>query len=172
MRSPLPHSLVARVAAAALVLVALSAAALADASTKTVDTGLGFTIAVPTSWIKGTPSGNNKFIIGSEQEDFALIVTDFGPAQADEGAALAIYRESFAKSGFALQTEADATIAGKPSKRLVFVLETANGKAHAEVAMVNADGETYAILVVTPLEQIEARRATIARIFDSVALTK
>ena len=172
MRSRIAHFAVARAAVAALVLLILATATLADVATKTVDTGLGFTFVVPDTWIKGTPSGNNKFIIGSEEEDFAVIVTDFGPAQQDEGAALAIYRESFAKSGFTLQTETEATIAGKPSKRLIFLLETANGKAHAEVAMVNSDGETYAILVVTPVDEIEKRRATIAKIFDSIALTK
>lgn len=161
-------------ATAALVVFVLAGAALARENksepVKTVDTGLGFTFSVPESWATGQPSGNNKFVIGSRDDDFAVIVTDFGPAQGDAGAAHAIYRESFAKSGFALQSEEDLTVAGKPAKRMVFTLETPNGQAHAEVVMLTVADEAYAVLVVTSVESLDERRPVIAKIFGSIAL--
>jgi hypothetical protein len=159
-----------RAALLAALLAAATPGYAGDDAVKAVDTGLGFTISVPASWAKGTPSGNNKFLIGNREEDFAVIVTDFGPAQSDRAAAWALYQSSFTGSGFTLQSEAEVTVGGQPSKRMVFRLETQSGLAHAEVVMLTVADEAYAILVVTPVASLEARRATIAAIIDSIKI--
>lgn len=157
-------------AASAGLAAAQGAATVAPSPVTTVDTGLGFTIAVPASWARGQPSGNNKFVIGNPDEDFAAVVADLGPAQADAAAAKAVYLESFARSGLALVSEADATVAGRPAKRLVFSFETPAGAGHAEAVIVTAGDESYAVLVITPAAALEARRPAIARILESIAL--
>jgi hypothetical protein len=154
------------VAVALLAAVAASAQA-AAASMKTVDTGLGFSISVPEGWTKGQPVKNYKFVMGAGDEDFSVIVADFGPAQPDAAQALAVYRESFAKNGLTLVTERD--VAGRPgSKEYVFALETPDVPGHAEGVLVQDGDEVYMVLVVTPAAALDARRATIAAILGSV----
>ena len=152
-----------------MVVVAL-AAPQADVKMKTVDTGLGFSLAVPEAWAKGQPSRNNKFVMGSLEDDFAVVVADFGPAQSDAGAAAAIYRESFVRHGLTPTTESDVVIAGRTTKRYVFRLETPDGVGHAEAVLVTVRDEVYAVMVVTPAMLVDARRDVIARILDSIAM--
>jgi hypothetical protein len=146
-------------------LLALQAAA----PMKTIDTGLGFTISVPEAWQRGQPYKNNKFVMGGGDEDFAVVVSDFGPAQADPAGAHAVYRESFAKAGLTIVSERQAE-GGKAVKQYVLRLETPDGPGHAEAALVEAGGETYAVVVVTPEAAAAARRETIAKILDSITV--
>lgn len=139
-------------------------------ATQTVDTGLGFTLSVPATWTRGVAVRNDKFVMGSVDEDFAVIVADFGTAQADQAQALAVYRESFLKSGFTPVTELDATVAGQTTKRIVFRLDTPDGPAHAEAIMLRVGDEMFAVLVVTTLAASDIRRPAIAKIFESIAL--
>jgi hypothetical protein len=161
------HRRVIGVVAVALLAAVAASAQAAAASMKTVDTGLGFSISVPEGWTKGQPVKNNKFVMGAGDEDFSVIVADFGPAQPDAAQALAVYRESFAKNGLTLVTERD--VAGRPgSKEYVFALETPDGPGHAEGVLVHAGDEVYMVLVVTPAAALDARRGTIAAILGSV----
>jgi hypothetical protein len=157
------------VAVALLAAVAASAQA-ASVPMKTVDTGLGFSISVPEGWTKGQPVKNNKFVMGAGDEDFSVIVADFGPAQPDAAQAMAVYRESLAKNGLTLVTERD--IAGRtgPAKEYVFALETPDGPGHAEGVLVHASDEVYLVLVVTPAAALDARRPTNAAILGSVTV--
>src|SRR5215203_155465 len=129
---------------------------------KTVDTGLGFTLSVPEPWAKGQPSRNNKFIMGSLEDDFAVVVADFGPAQPDAAAAATVYRESFVRHGLTPTTESEVVVAGKPAKRYVLRLETPDGDGHAEAVLVQIQDEVYAVMVVTPAKLVERRREVIA----------
>ncbi len=153
-----------------MIVVAALLAPQAPAPMKTVDTGLGFTLSVPEAWAKGQPSRNNKFIMGSLEDDFAVVVADFGPAQSDPTTAATIYRESFVRHGLTPTTESDAVVAGRPSKRYVFRLETPDGEGHAEAVMVQVQDEVYAVMVVTPQTLVERRREVIAKILASIAI--
>ena len=152
-----------------MVVVALAAPQTAP-SMKTVDTGLGFTLSVPEAWAKGQPSRNNKFVMGSLDDDFAVVVADFGPAQPDQAAAATVYRDSFVRNGLTPTTETDAVVAGRPTKRYVFRLETPDGDGHAEAVMVQVRDEVYAVMVVTPATLLERRRDVIAKILGSIAI--
>jgi hypothetical protein len=158
--------------AVAVVLVACVAAVAqgAPGPMKTVDTGLGFSISVPEGWTKGQPFKNNKFVMGAGDEDFSVVVADFGPAQPDDSQALAVYRESFAKNGLTLVTERAVEGRGAVTKEYVFALETPDGPGHAEGVLVQAADEVYMVLVVTPAAALDARRATIAAILASVTV--
>lgn len=137
---------------------------------KTVDTALGFTLSVPEAWAKGQPSRNNKFVMGSLDDDFAVVVADFGPAQPDPTAAATIYRESFLRHGLTPTTETEVVVAGTPTKRYVFRLETPDGEGHAEAVMIQVRDEVYAVMVVTPTTLVERRREVIAKILGSIAM--
>jgi hypothetical protein len=152
-----------------IVVVALVAPQTA-VSMKTVDTGLGFTLSVPEAWAKGQPSRNNKFVMGSLDDDFAVVVADFGPVQPDPTAAASIYRESFLRHGLTPTTETEVVVAGKPTKRYVFRLETPDGEGHAEAVMIQVQDEVYAVMVVTPATLVERRREVIAKILGSIAM--
>ncbi len=164
------QSSIVRAAAVVVAVVFAVASVAADVAMKTVDTGLGFSLSVPETWTKGQPSKNNKFVIGSSDEDFAVVVSDFGPAQTDTAQALAIYRESFSKSGLAPQTESEMTVGGKTVKRFVLRFESPDGPGHGEAVLVQVADEMYAVLVVTPVATAETRRTTIAKIFESIAI--
>lgn len=138
--------------------------------TQTVDTGLGFTMALPSTWTRGQPNRNDKFVMGAGEDEFSVIVADFGPAQTDQTQALDVYRESFLKNGLTPVTETDATVAGKQTKRFVFRLETPAGAGHAEAVLLRVGDEMFAVVVVTSAGQVEARRATIAKIFESIVV--
>jgi len=137
---------------------------------QTVRTGLGFSVSVPAAWTRGDPIRNDKLVIGARDDDFALVVADFGPAQADTAQALAVYRESFLKNGFTPVTETETTVAGRTFPRFVLRLDSPDGEGHAEAVLVRSGDEIYAVLVVTPAASLEDRRATIARIFESITL--
>lgn len=166
----------ARLVAAILVIASAAWAAAASPrddgadATQNVDTGLGFTLSVPATWTRGVAVRNDKFVMGSVDEDFAVIVADFGAAQTDQAQALAVYRESFLKNGFTPVTELEATIAGQTTKRIVFRLNTPDGPAHAEAVMLRVGDEMFAVLVVTTLAASDIRRPAIAKIFESIAL--
>jgi hypothetical protein len=151
-----------------MIVVALAAPQTAPRM-KTVDTGLGFSISVPESWAKGRPTRNNKFLIGSLEEDFSVVVADFGPAQSDAAMADAVYRESFARHGLVPTTETEVVVGGKPVKRYVLRLETPDGVGHAEAVMLRVQDEVYAVMVVTPASDVERRREVIAAILGSIA---
>ena len=72
------------------------------------------------------------------------------------------------KNGLTPVTETDTTVMGKPAKRYVFRLDTPSGQGRAEAVMVPVGDEVYAVLVVTPSAAADARRATIAKILESV----
>jgi len=157
------------------IAVALLACAAAHAQgvagpMKAVDTGLGFSISVPDGWTKGQPYKNNKFVMGAGDDDFSVIVADFGPAQPDAAQALAVYRESFARNGLTLVTERTVEGRGAAATQYVFTLETPDGPGHAEGVLVQAADEVYMVLVVTPAAAFEPRRATIAKILESVTV--
>lgn len=135
---------------------------------KSVDTGLGFSLSVPEHWAKGAPSGNNKLIVGSQEDDFAVIVADFGPAQQDRTAADAVYRDSFLRNGMTVTTETELEIGGKPYKRFILSIDTPSGPGHVEAVMVTVGDETFAVLAITPAAKLEARRAAIVKIFSSI----
>jgi hypothetical protein len=161
--------------AAALLAVAVSAVVAAaqggaPAKMKTVDTKLGFTVDVPETWTVGTPAENNKFEVGNSDEDFALVVTDFGPVPSDLAAADAIYKEGFASSGFTLKSASDATVAGTSVKRYVFSIAADSGEGHVEVVMLPVGGEMYSVLVATPAASLASRQAVIAKLFDSIRM--
>lgn len=139
------------------------------AATQTVETGLGFKLSVPASWKRGNPVRNDRVVMGSGDDDFSLVVADFGAAQTDETAALAVYRESFLKNGLTPVTESDAKVGGRPARRYVFKFDTPAGEGHAEAVLLRSGDEMFAVLVVTPSATADARRATIAAIFDSIA---
>ena len=164
------HGRVIRAIALALVACVAARAQGAVGPMKPVDTGLGFSISVPDGWTKGQPFKNNKFVMGAGDQDFSVIVADFGPAQPDEAQALAVYRESFAKTGLKLVTERAVDGRGGVAKQYVFTLETPDGPGHAEGVMVHVGDEVYMVLVVTPAAAFEARRATIAAILESVTV--
>jgi hypothetical protein len=159
---------------ALLMIVAAAFSALvapqATVPMKPVDTGLGFTLSVPEAWAKGQPSRNNKFVMGSLEDDFAVVVADFGPAQPDPAAAATIYRESFVRHGLTPTTESEVVVAGKATTRYVLRLETTDGEGHAEAVLVQVRDEVYAVMVVTPTVLVEQRRAVIAKILDSIAM--
>jgi predicted Zn-dependent protease len=161
-----------RAALLALAIVGIAAGARAQtgggAATQTVDTKLGFSLLVPASWKRGNPVRNDRLVMGAGDEDFSLVVADFGAAQTDASTALAVYRESFLKSGLTPVTETDATIGGKPARRFVFTLDTPDGPGHAEAVLLRSGDEIFAVLVVTPAATADARKATIAAIFDSI----
>jgi predicted Zn-dependent protease len=138
--------------------------------TKSVDTGLGITLSLPETWTRAQPYKNNKFVAGSADDDFSVLVADFGPAQTDAAEALTIYRESFLKNGLAPETETEMTIGGTTVRRYVLRLDTPAGPGHAEAAMVRVGDEMYAVVVVTPSSSLEARRATIAKILESIVV--
>jgi hypothetical protein len=153
-----------------MMVVAALAAPQAPVPMKVVDTGLGFKLSVPETWATGQPTRNNKFIMGSLEDDFAVVVADFGPAQTDAAAAAAIYRESFIRHGLTPTTESDVVVAGRTMKRYVFRLETPDGEGHAEAVLVQVRDEVYAVMVVTPASLAEQRRGVIAKILDSIAM--
>jgi hypothetical protein len=163
----------ARVAAAVLIIAASTAVAAGqggpDAKMKTVDTKLGFTIDVPEAWTVSPPSENNKFEVGSGDEDFALVVTDF-PALPDAAEADALYKESFASTGFKLKSSSDVKVSGKTVKRYVFSMDAETGEGHVEVVMLPVGDAVYSVLVATPAAALAARQAVIAKMFDSIVL--
>jgi hypothetical protein len=153
----------------------LVAVALADGPApelKPVDTGLGFSIAVPSTWVVGTPSpsGSSKFVAGSRAEDFSVIVTDFGPLSSDSVEAEKTYRSSFDRYGFTVVTTADEVVAGVSVKRYVFSMKADTGDGHVEVVMLPVAGNMYAVMLVTPATSAEARRPLIASIFKSIVV--
>lgn len=164
-----PGRVIRAVAVAIVACIAASAQAAAGPM-KTVDTGLGFSVSVPDGWTKGQPYKNNKFVMGAGDEDFSLIVADFGPAQPDASQALAVYRESLAKNGLTLVTERAVEGRGAVSKEYVFALETPDGPGHAEGVLVQSADEVYLVLVVTPAAALDARRETISAILASVTV--
>lgn len=159
-----------------LALLALPAAAqVADYSTvkmRTVDSGLGFTVSIPDPWVVGAPVGNNKFRAGSGQDDFALIVTDFGPVAKDASEGEAIYRESLERSGFVFKSSTDATVSGISVRRYVFAIASQASEGYLEMLMVPVGGEMYSVMVVTSAKDLAARRQTIDKILASVQITK
>jgi hypothetical protein len=142
----------------------------ASVKMKTVDSGLGFTFAIPEPWVVGTPSGNNKFQAGGGGDDFAVIITDFGPVAKDAAAADAVYRDSFTRSGFVLKSAANATVAGVEVKRYVFSVDSDSGEGHLEVVMLPVGAEMYSVMVATPASEVSARRDAIEKIIASLAL--
>jgi hypothetical protein len=137
---------------------------------RTHDTGLGFTVAVPASWTVGNPSGNNKFVAGNRDEDFSLVVSDFGPVPTDAVEAEKVYRASFGRFGLTLVTTSDVVIGGASVKRYVLSLKADATEGHAEVVMLAVGGTTYGVMVVTPSASAEARRALIGRVFESIVV--
>lgn len=137
---------------------------------KPVDTGAGFSVALPATWTVGRPSGNVRFVAGNQTDDVAISVTDLGPTPEDSGAAEKIYRASFERSGFELVTTADFSVAGVTARRFVFAMKTATPEGHAEILLVPASGRTYAVMIATPAASFEARRHLILRIFESIAM--
>jgi hypothetical protein len=137
---------------------------------KSFDTGLGFSVGLPATWVVGRPSGNNKFVAGSKDEDFSIVVTDFGPVPADAAEAEKVYRSSFDRYGFSLVTTADAVVAGAKVKRYVFSMKADAAEGHVEVVMLTARQTTYGVMVVTPVATAEARRPLIGRIFESITV--
>jgi hypothetical protein len=136
---------------------------------KTVDTGLGFALSVPEPWVVGRPSNNNKFLAGSSEDDFAVVVTDFGPVVSDASLSDANYRESFAANGLDLKATAEVTISGRAFRKYIFKLNTPAGEGHAEALMVPVGSEMYSVMVVTPAAALGQRRAVMARILESIA---
>ena len=166
-----------RVFLAVLVLACASPAAaqLRDYSSvkmKTVDSGLGFTLAVPEPWVVGAATGNNKFQAGSGEDDFAVIVTDFGPVAQDAAAANAVYRDSYERSGFVLKSSSEATVAGVAVTRYVFAIDAEAGEGHLEIVMLPVGGEMYSVMVATPAKEIASRRDAIEKIFASLAMKR
>jgi len=163
------------VARAVVLALAAFAAAPAPAqggapALKSVETGLGFSMSVPETWAKGQPAGNNKFVMGSREDDFSVIVADFGPVQTDAAAAARVYRDSFTTNGMAVETETEMALGGKPFKRFVLTIDTPGGAAHVDAVMLPVGDEVYAVMVVTPASSLEARRAVITKILESIAL--
>jgi hypothetical protein len=156
-----------------LVLASLGASGRAEGPApdlKSVDTGLGFSVGLPVTWVVGRPSGNNRFVAGNANEDFSVVVTDFGAATSDAVEADKVYRNSFDRYGFSLVTTADEVIAGATVKRYVFSLKTESSVGHVELVMVPAGGRTYAIMIATPAASADSRRALIGRIFASISV--
>jgi hypothetical protein len=159
--------------ALAATLACLMAAARADGQTaemRSVDTGLGFTVSVPATWIVGKPSGRNRFVVGSADEDFTLVVTDFGPVPSDAAEAEKVYWSGFEAFGLTLVTTADAVVAGLPAKRYVFTMKADAGNGHVEVVMLPVQGTAYGLMIATPAASADARRAVIAKMFESVSV--
>jgi hypothetical protein len=155
------------------VVVRLVGVVLADGPAtelKPVDTGLGFSIGVPQTWVVGTPAGQSKFVAGSKAEDFSVVVTDFGPVPSDLVEAEKAYRSSFDRYGFTMVTTADEVVAGTSVKRYVFSMKADASAGHVEVVMLPVAGNMYAVMLVTPAASAEARRLLIANIFKSIVV--
>ena len=165
----------ARVLAAFLAVATCSTAIAAqrdyaNVKMKPVDTKLGFTISIPEVWAIDQPSDNNKFQAGSADDDFAVIITDFGPVPTDMAAGDANYRESFASTGFKLKSATEATVSGKTVKKYAFSLDTDTGEGYAEVVMLPIGEEMYSVLVATPAASLDKRQAIIEKILGSIAV--
>jgi hypothetical protein len=153
---------------AALAAILVTAAAAQAPELRAVDTGLGFAVSIPASWVVGKPSGKNRFVAGSGAEDFSLVVSDFGPTPADATEADRVYRDCFARFGLALVTTSEVAVSGASRTRYVFALKTDGGDGHAEAVMVPLGGTTYGVLVVTASASADARRGIIARMLESI----
>jgi hypothetical protein len=140
------------------------------AALKSVETGLGFSISVPETWAKGQPAGNNKFVMGSRDDDFAVIAADFGPVQTDAAAAARVYRDSFTTNGMTVETETEMALGGKTLKRFVLAIDTPAGPGHVDAVLLPVGDEVYAVMVVTPAASLDARRQVISQILESIAL--
>jgi hypothetical protein len=163
----------ARVLLLALAVVAGTQSAPAQSGApalESVETGLGFSISLPGTWAKGQPAGNNKFVMGSRDDDFAVIVADFGPVQADAAAAARVYRDSFTTNGMAVETETDMALGGKTLKRFVLAIDTPGGAGHVDAVLLPVGDEVYAVMVVTPTASLDARRQVISKILESISL--
>jgi hypothetical protein len=158
------------VVAVVVFLVAVARAEGPAPELKPVDTGLGFSIGVPSTWVVGTPSGRSRFVAGSKADDFSVIVTDFGPLPSDPVEAEKIYRGSFDRYGFTMVTTADEVVAGMSVKRYVFAMKADAGPGHVEVVMLPVAGNMYAVMLATPATSAEARRPLIGSIFKSITL--
>jgi hypothetical protein len=160
-----------RVALTLVAVVAVAARVVAQApEMRKLDTGLGFSVSVPASWTVGSPSGKNRFVAGNRDEDFSLVVTDFGPVPADAAEAEKVYQASFGRYGLALEATADIAVGGANVRRYVFSMKADGADAHAEVVMLPVGGTTYAVMVVTPKVSADARRAVIGKVFESIVV--
>lgn len=166
-------ALVAIVVVAAGLLPAAARASthnFATAAFKTVDSKLGFTFDVPDFLQTGATSGSNRVVLGSPDDDFAVVVSDFGADQTDVAARDAVYRAALLRAGLEVTTETDVTAAGRTLKRYVCKVDTSAGPGHAEAVLVSVSGRVYLLMVVTPATTVDARKAAITRIFESIRI--
>lgn len=150
--------------------VAASTHDFSTAAVKPVDTRLGFTFEVPDFLQQGIASGNNRLVLGSVDDDFAVIVADFGPDQTDVAARDAVYRSALSRAGLTVATETDVTAAGRTFKRFVCTVETPAGVGHAEAVLVPVAGQVYALTVITPAATFDSRQPAIKRLFESIRI--
>lgn len=140
---------------------------------KRMDTGYGFSIDVPATVERGPQAGNARLVLGDAADDFTIVVANFGPKQDSLAAAGAVYRESFGKSGMRVDTESDVVVGSVPGRRFVMSFDaTAGRKGHAEAVLFPVADEVFAVIVVVPESTIEARRALIGRVLDSIRFGK
>jgi len=137
---------------------------------RTVDTKLGFDIDVPDFLTKGATSGNTKLLYASTEDDFAVIVADFGPEQTDVAGRDAIYRSSFQRNGIEIQTESTVTANGRSYVRFICAVPTPAGAGYAEAVIIPVGGEIYVAMVVTPAATVEKRRTAIDRVLQSIKM--